>query len=272
MRFENKKEYEDIQISELDFSTRTYNCLMRAGLGTLYLLIENYENLPEIRHMGAKSIAEIEQFLYDLEENGLNPAIFEKRAAENLEPDVESRPELPEAILERPASDLFVPIRVYNAFKLEGIETIRQIVAMSTSDMMKMRNMGALSVSQLQEQIDLLYEKGEDYFQLSAAGESISSDTSENDGTYDYGTSGKGFDFSVIDILTERFSFRTSWMADWFGLSRQSIYNALEKRSPKRRGTWTGKELTDSEYAILANLIESRSFDYDDVFEGDIFL
>lgn len=265
MQFENKEQYRDIDISDLNFSTRTYNCLMRAGLSTLYLLIEKFENLPEIHNMGAKSIAEIEQFLYDLEENGLNPAIFEKGVAENFEPDVESRPELPEAILERPATDLFVPVRVCNAFRREGIETIRQIVAMTASDMMKMHNMGALSVSQLQEQIDLLYERGENYFQLPAAGESISTGASENDDeTYDFWTSGKGFDFSVIDILTEHFSFKPSWMTDWFGLSRQSIYNALEKRSPRRRGIWTGKELTDSEHAILAGLIETRSFDYSD--------
>ena len=259
MRLENKEEYKNLHIIELNFSTRTYNCLMRAGLSTLYLLIENYDNLPEIRNMGAKSIAEIEEFLHDLEVNELNAAIFEKREAGNPVPDEESRPELPEVVLKRPATDLFVPIRVCNAFKREGIETIRQVVAMSASDMMKMRNMGALSVSQLQEQIELLYEKGEDYFQLSDEDVSLNADSSESaDKAYDYGRLGKGFDFSVIDILTERFSFKASWMTEWFGLSRQSIYNVLEKRLSVRSGIWTGKKLTDSEHVILEGLIESR--------------
>ena len=265
MRLENKEEYKNLHIIELNFSTRTYNCLMRAGLSTLYLLIENYDNLPEIRNMGAKSIAEIEEFLHDLEVNELNAAIFEKREAGNPVPDEESRPELPEVVLKRPATDLFVPIRVCNAFKREGIETIRQVVAMSASDMMKMRNMGALSVSQLQEQIELLYEKGEDYFQLSDEDVSLNADSSESaDKAYDYGRLGKGFDFSVIDILTERFSFKASWMTEWFGLSRQSIYNVLEKRLSVRSGIWTGKKLTDSEHVILEGLIESRIFDYND--------
>lgn len=265
MRFENREEYRNIQIIELDFSTRTYNCLMRAGLSTLYLLIENYDNLPEIRNMGAKSIAEIADFLCALEENGLEASISEMKEIHNPAPDVASRPELPETILERPATDLYVPIRVCNAFKREGIENIRQIVAMSASDLQKMRNLGALSISQLQEQIELLYERGEEYFQLAGEEKNTSEDSSESvDGTYDYWTSGKGFDFPVIDILTERFSFKPSWMTDWFGLSRQSIYNALEKRSSRRRGIWTGKELTDSEREILEELIESRSFDYND--------
>jgi len=265
MKIVNKDEYREIAISILDFSTRTYNCLMRAGLSTLYLLIENYANLPEIRNMGSKSIAEIEEFLHDLEEKGVDAALFEKREAEKSVSDAESRPELPEEILERPATDLFVPIRVCNAFKREGIETIRQVVGLSASDMMKMRNMGALSIRQLQEQIELLYEKGGDYFQLDDVDESMSEDTSEaTDKSYDYGRPGKRFDFSVIDILTERFSFKSPWMTDWFGLSRQSIYNVLEKRLPGRRGIWTGKELTDSERAILEGLIESRTFDYND--------
>ena len=265
MQFDIKEQYRDIDISDLNFSTRTYNCLMRAGFSTLYLLIENYDNLPEIRNMGAKGISEIEGFLCTLEEKGVDAAISEKKETENPESEVESRPELPEIILERPATDLFVPIRICNAFKREGIETIRQIVAMSEGDLWQMRNLGALSISQLQEQIELLYEQGEEYFQLADEGKNTSEDSSESvDGTYDYWTSGKGFDFSVIDILTERFSFKPSWMTDWFGLSRQSIYNALEKRSSRRRGIWTGKELTDSEREILEELIESRSFDYND--------
>ena len=72
MQFDNKEQYRDIDISDLNFSTRTYNCLMRAGFSTLYLLIENYDNLPEIRNMGAKGISEIEGFLCTLEEKGVD--------------------------------------------------------------------------------------------------------------------------------------------------------------------------------------------------------
>ena len=59
MYIKNREEYCKIPISALNFSTRTFNCLKRANISTLYLLIENIENLEEIRNMGSKSIAEI---------------------------------------------------------------------------------------------------------------------------------------------------------------------------------------------------------------------
>ena len=47
MYIKNREEYCKIPISALNFSTRTYNCLMRAKINTLYLLIENIENLEK---------------------------------------------------------------------------------------------------------------------------------------------------------------------------------------------------------------------------------
>ena len=48
MYIENKEEYREIPISVLNLSTRSFNCLMRANISTLYLLIENVEKLKEI--------------------------------------------------------------------------------------------------------------------------------------------------------------------------------------------------------------------------------
>ena len=71
MYIKNREEYCKIPISTLNFSTRTFNCLMRANISTLYLLIENIENLEEIRNMGSKSIAEIDELLHVIEANGI---------------------------------------------------------------------------------------------------------------------------------------------------------------------------------------------------------
>lgn len=258
MKFNNKEEYRNIDISMLEFSSRTYNCLMRFGLSTLYLLIENFSKLPQLPNMGVKSISEIEDVLQDIEEKGVDKVIYIRRGAEIQIAEAENHRELPETVLERPATDLVIPIRVANVFKQEGIKTIRQIVSMRRSEIQKMRNMGPLSVSQLLEQIDLLYEKGEEYFQ------NVDENIYKNSLGIVACTSGKGFDYPIIDILTERFYFRTSWMADWFGLSRQGIHNAVEKRSPRRYERWTGKKLTDSESTVLKDLIESNEFEYKD--------
>lgn len=72
MIIDNREEYKEINISELGFSTRTFNCLMRAGLNTLYLLVDNYETLPKLRNMGAKSITEIDELLARIAQDGIS--------------------------------------------------------------------------------------------------------------------------------------------------------------------------------------------------------
>lgn len=44
---------------------------MRANLGTLYLLVNRYETLPNIRNLGAKCLAEINDLLSEISINGL---------------------------------------------------------------------------------------------------------------------------------------------------------------------------------------------------------
>ena len=274
MYVNNIEKYKDIQISELGFSARTYNCLMRAGFKSLYLLIENYERLYDVRNMGAKSIKEIENVLSILEEKGLSELIVKKNK-HNIEDDlikdwteiVQNKEwnKLPETILGRPATDLNISVRIRNAFLRSGIDTIRQVVSMSEYDVQNMRNMGELSVKQLKEQLEMLYEKGEDYFQTRDASENIDIDISENSReTHDDSFTEKKFDYDVIDVLDKQFNLKISSMAEWFGLSRQSIYNILEKKSPHRQGIWTGKELTDYEYEVIHSMIKSKRFEYSD--------
>lgn len=258
MHIENKEEYQEIPISTLDLTTRTFNCLMRANYSTLYLLVENINNLADIRNMGAKSITEIEELMQRIEENGLSQVDTQSNAGDVDVPINIGRSALPENILNRPATDFDVSVRICNSFAIENIETIGQVVALNPIKIRHLKNMGSLSQQQLMEQINLLYELGEDYFKKSVVyntGEVILNE---------YQSAGKGFDFPVIDILTERFFFKPVRMTDWFGLSRQGIYNAIDKRSPKRYEAWTGKELTDNERYILSRLVQDRIFDYCD--------
>ena len=74
----------------------------------------------------------------------------------------------------------------------------------------------------------------------------------------------KGFDYSVIDILTQHFGFKPAKMTEWFGLSRQSIYTTLEKRSPARKSKWTGKSISEREIELLSTLVANNAFDYTD--------
>lgn len=259
MYIKNREEYCKIPISALNFSTRTFNCLMRANISTLYLLIENIENLEEIRNMGSKSIAEIDELLHVIEANGILQLDDFKDKMKRSGLAVGKRPSLPEEILRRPASDLDVSVRICNCFIIEHIETIGQVLDLDHADILHLKNMGTLSQQQLLEQIDLLYKLGEDYFKPA-----LIESESDEDAMIEHQFAEKGFDFPVIDKLVEQFAFKIGHMTEWFNLSRQSIYNVIDKRSPKRREIWTGKRLTESERDILLKLISVRKFDYND--------
>ena len=155
MQITINEEYRAIPIAELGLSTRTFNCLMRAGFNTLYLLVENYKALPTIHNMGAKSLTEIDELLNKIACDGVRA--FKEDVSEQL-------PSLPEEILSRPVGDLNVSVRIFHSFQNEGIKTIGQALALTPETIRHMSNMGTLSAQQLQEQLDSLRELGEAYF------------------------------------------------------------------------------------------------------------
>lgn len=257
MQIENKEEYRKIPISSLGLSTRAFNALMHAKISTLYLLIENHKNLSKINNMGAKSINEILSILEQIEKNGINCVsvinVQEDALSDCFSYNATASP-LPDEILDRPSNDLHISARICNSFASEGIKTIRDVLALTPTDIFHLRNLGKLSAEHLISEVDLLKSQGEDYFsQLQR------SDTVDTDAIF-----GKGFDFDVIDILIEQFHMRLAYLMEWFGLSRQGIINILDKRSPKRRDIWSGKKITETERNILISLIEEKKFNYSD--------
>ena len=49
-------------IEELDLSVRSYNCLKRAGINTVYELTQKTEDdMMKVRNLGKKSLEEVEQ-------------------------------------------------------------------------------------------------------------------------------------------------------------------------------------------------------------------
>lgn len=252
MIIDNREEYKEINISELGFSTRTFNCLMRAGLNTLYLLVDNYETLPKLRNMGAKSITEIDELLARIAQDGISVIpggeAQSTGTASETEP-IEQAASLPEGILSRPASDLHISIRILHSFQNEGIETIAQALALTPEAIRHMRNMGTLSAQQLQEQLELLKEMGEAYFAANAAADDDSAVPA-----YDK----REMDVETAKLLQENYGLKTAWLCDWYGLSRQAIYNKLAKRLNK--GNWRNKELLLEERQVITGMINEKQF------------
>lgn len=206
MQIKNNEDYMAISIDELGLSTRTFNCLMRAGLNTLYLLVDNYETLPKLRNMGAKSITEIDELLARIAQDGISVIpggeAQSTGTASETEP-IEQAASLPEGILSRPASDLHISIRILHSFQNEGIETIAQALALTPEAIRHMRNMGTLSAQQLQEQLELLKEMGEAYFAANAAADDDSAVPA-----YDK----REMDVETAKLLQENYGLKTAWL------------------------------------------------------------
>lgn len=246
---ENREEYKEFNISELGFSTRTFNCLMRAGFNTLYLLVENYEALPNIRNMGAKSLTEIDELLYKISQEGVaaHGSLVSSNDGASIE-DTSDQIALPsEEILSRPASDLHISARIYHSFQSEGIETIGQALTLTPEEIRHMRNMGTLSAQQLQEQLNLLREMGNAYF---ASNNKVDEDTTHSDK--------REMDIETVKILQENYDLKTAWLCEWYGLSRQGIYNKLAKRFNK--GDWRNKELMIEEKLAITGMVNAKQF------------
>ena len=61
---DKKEKVLEMTIEELDLSVRAYNCLKRAGINSVYELVQrNQEDMMKVRNLGRKSLEEVEQKL-----------------------------------------------------------------------------------------------------------------------------------------------------------------------------------------------------------------
>lgn len=157
--------------------------------------------------------------------------------------------------------DLPLGTRIYNVLKAANILTVGELLHMTEKDFSGLRNVGNLTKKEILTLVENIITLGSDYF---TDDDTDIQETASVVETPVLSSRGKGFDFRVIDILSEKFLFKPVRMTEWFGLSRQAIYNAIEKRSSKRREIWTGKQLLEYERSILRTLIQDHKFNYTD--------
>lgn len=257
MQIENKEAYKEIPISVLGLSTKPYHALIQAQYNTLFLLIEHFDELLHIPGMGIESIAEIENVLSCVNAQSIYPAACAESgiAEETHTADVMRPTTLPDEICKRPATDLNVPLRVHNAFLREGISTIEEVLALTPEQMLQMKNMGRLSQQHLLEQIELLYQLGIDYFppyrKEEPEPEHIELRAMQK-------AHKRELDVATVVLLQEKYGFKTAWLCDWYGVSRQRVYQKLGKKVNK--GNWLRKQLLSTEYTVIADMINSKSF------------
>lgn len=248
MRIENRDEYKEVNISELGLSTRTFNALMRANCSTLYLIIENADNLASIRNMGAKSVSEVEMLLEDISVNGLSANRTDSKKQENTTDTQSVIVDLSNEILLKPATDLKVTERIKNSFRLSGIKTIYDVISLQPDDIRQLKNIGTLSQQQLMAEIEKLRQQGKDYF----TNKVLISEQEESK------YSPREFDIDTAKNLSDNYGLKIAQLCEWYGLSRQGIYHKFNKRV--NHGKWCGKELLPEERAVIIDMINSKRF------------
>lgn len=144
-------------IEKLDLSTRAYNALRRAGInGVGDLLDFPKENFPSLKNMGAKTVTEITEVIEQIEIIEIDP--LNCNADQKAEDDMVARFIGKDGLLYRdfPIEDIELSRRAFNCLKGAGIDYISKLLDKTETDLFAIPNMGAKSVKEIIEAINLL--------------------------------------------------------------------------------------------------------------------
>lgn len=137
-------------ISVLKLSARSYNALMRVGICSIGDLLScTKDDISGIRQLGAKSIEEITNVIYELSEYRTeiycefkdNQAITQKTFIGN------DGKEYLDAEIEK----LCLSVRAYNCLKSDGIKYYSQLVDKLAEELLAIPNMGKKSLMEIEE-------------------------------------------------------------------------------------------------------------------------
>ena len=242
----------DTPVSKLSFSVRATNALHRLGIESVSDLMKlSREAIERLPGVGAQTSDEILGIIKSIEKN---PEIIEENEvpienAGNIE-------KLLTVLGDTPIDEVRLASRTITGLKRAGIFTVGALLQATDDELRNAPYIGNKEYNEIKSRIHGILDEG-------------SGSVSERDNPQEMELPSwrislveDGFDFTVIDVLVDRFNFKPIWMAEWFGLSRQSIYNIMEKRSPQRRSIWTGKTMSDEEKKILMQMIKEKTFEY----------
>ncbi len=138
-------------IDELDFSVRTYNGLIRAGINTVADLTQlTEEKIIRIRNLGVRGLYEIVEKLSSLGLHLLDPQKTLQECSGESEKD---------KVLATTIEELDFAWRIYNCLKHAGINTVQDLTERTIEDILGIKNLGR---HHLQAIVDKLHSLGLD--------------------------------------------------------------------------------------------------------------
>ncbi len=229
-----------VYVQDLKLSEKSKNALLRCGIRTLNELVRwKGTGFSQIRGLGNSGVKEV-QALIAHSEKIFDGFAERERRIQQIFPKV----------CGISVNELPVETRIRNILQRSDVHNVGDLIRLSGKDIADLPNMGSEARSQIEKLIEDIIENGE----------SCITDwkTMESDERGE--PSVKGFDFPLIDRLEAEYFFKSSDLADWFGLSRQRVHQIMKERPVKRVDCWTGKSLSGTEQSLLARLIQTKTF------------
>lgn len=137
-------------ISVLNFSTRSYNALIRVGICSIGDLLScTKDDISEIRHLGAKSIEEITGIIDEL--SAYKTEIYCEIKDTTVVPKKIFIGNDGQKYLDVEIEKLCLSVRAYNCLKSDGIEYYSQLVDKLAEELIEIPNMGQKSIMEIEE-------------------------------------------------------------------------------------------------------------------------
>ena len=245
MNFTNDEKYKQITVDELKLSVRSSNALHRGGIHTLYQLIERYnkEEIQSISNLGKKSFEEIEDKLKYIGSNGIEGGQVE--ATEAAAREMAEEYAVPEGLAEIEIFELAASVRLKNCLLRGGYRTVGEILKLSLSDFSSIWGAGVGTIEEFRDLTQELKKKGMAYFDDHKP-EEIEVDDKHR----------RTVDIATVNRLREEYGFKTAWLMEWYGVSRQRVYQMLDKKV--NSGNWLNREFSETEESLLSEMLENK--------------
>lgn len=257
------KELNGVTIYQLNLNIRTIHVLEKQNIKTASTLVQVWlDDNDFMRYPGVGQLtqSDINAAIQGLMENGkeyLKHLTHDNNYGNDKEKNNERLKVVGKTLGERPIRHLRLKSKTLKALENLDIRSISDLIQawIENSDFTRYRGIGQQTMDDIHKAIQGLIKSGEDY--LVAINETQYQDDLRAGRK-------KGFDYSTIEVLQDRYGFTLSTCQEWFGISRQRAFQIYNNKKSGWYQQWTGQQFSAKESAILNEMIYQKKLFYED--------
>lgn len=259
------EELKDITIYQLNLNIRTIHALERQNIKTVPALLQAWlddKDFMQYPGIGQLTQNDINLVIQELLVNGeeylktMNKKYGDDKEDNNVVNN-EKLKVLGKKLGERPVRHLRLKTKTLNALENLDIRSISDLIQawLENCDFTRYQGIGQQTMDDIKKAIQGLVNNGKEY--LVAINEMQYQDTR-------YSCRKKGFDYSAIKVLQDRFGFSLSACREWFGISRQRTFQIYKDKKAGWYQQWTGQQFSAKDSAILNEMIYQKKLFYEE--------